>query len=143
MFLQIGKILKKEKGTAALEFSIIVAPLVILIFAIFEFGIFFNNWISLTFAAREAVRLAAVGVSEEAIRAKINSIVPNGSYTLVFLDKNQDPIDLTDAIIGETVTVKVTGKPVDLNIPNPDGQNIVLNSIVLTGSATLLIENTE
>ena len=143
MFLQLSKILKEEKGTAALEFSLIVAPLVILLFAIIEFGIFFNNWISLTYAAREAVRLAAVGVSEEAIRTKINNIVPPGSYTLDFLDEDQNPIDLTDATIGEPVTARVTGQPVNLNIPNPDGQNIVLNSIVLTGSATLVIENTE
>jgi Flp pilus assembly pilin Flp len=141
MFLKISKILKKEKGTAALEFALIVGPLVLLIFAIIEFGIIFNSWISLTFAAREAVRLAAVGVSEENIRTKINGIVPPGSYTLEFLDKDQYPIDLTDVPIGEPVTVKVTGKPVDLNIPDPDRGNIVLNSIVLTGSATLLIEN--
>jgi Flp pilus assembly protein TadG len=137
MFLQIGKILKKEKGTAALEFSLIVGPLVILLFAIVEFGIIFNNWISLAYAAREAVRLAAVGESKDYIGAEIAEKLPSTNIKridITFTDEHLE--DRPSNAVGKPVTVIVTGWPVDLNIPF-----IEINSVVLTSSATLLIEN--
>jgi hypothetical protein len=136
MFLQISKILKKEKGTAALEFSLIVAPLVILIFAIFEFGIIFNNWITLTYAAREGVRLAAVGKSLDYIEAEIAEKLPSANIKeidITFTDAHLE--DRPIVAIGEPVTVIVTGWPVDLKIPF-----IEINSIALHSSATLRIE---
>lgn len=130
MFLIKSKILKKEKGASAVEFALILMPLIVLIFAIFEFGIIFNNWIALTHAAREGVRLAAVDEDEVFIKQEIVNRAPS-----VKIDPDDIVIDPVHGEIGSPVTVTVTGWPVDLNIPflNP-------KLIVLTSSATLRIE---
>ena len=126
MFLIKSKILKKEKGAAAVEFALILLPLALLIFAIFQFGIIFNNWIALTHAAREGVRLAAVGTYTE---QRVRDSAPSVQIQSV-------TVTTTGEEIGDHVTVTVTGWPVDLNFPVPS-----LKGIVLTSSATLRIEN--
>ena len=133
MFLLKSKILKKEKGASAVEFALILTPLIILIFAIFEFGILFNNWIALTHAAREGVRLAAVDEDEAFIKQEIVNRAPS-----VKIDPDNIEIDPVheEREIGSLVTVTVTGWPVDLNIPFLDP-----TSIPLASSATLRIEN--
>ena len=128
MFLLKSKSLKKEKGASAVEFALILAPLIVLIFAIFQFGIVFNNWIALTHAAREGVRLAAVDEDEAIIEEEIVNRAPSVKIDTILIDPLHGEV-------GSPVTVTVTGWPVDLNIPflNP-------KSIVLTSSATLRIE---
>jgi len=54
------RIIKNEKGASAVEFAIILIPLLMLVFGIFQFGIAYNNYITITHAAREGARLAAV-----------------------------------------------------------------------------------
>ena len=119
------RLFKKQRGATAVEFALILVPLMALIFAFFEFGIVFNNWIALNYAAREGVRLAAVDeydeakVRERAPSVKIDSITVNPLH----------------GEIGSPVTVTVIGKPVDLNF-------LALSKIVvLSSSATLRIEN--
>ena len=51
---------KSEKGASAVELALILPILILLIFGIVEFGIAFNNYITITHAAREGARLAAV-----------------------------------------------------------------------------------
>ena len=55
-----NNIFRSDKGASAVEFAIILPILVILIFGIFEFAIAFNNYITITHAAREGARRAAV-----------------------------------------------------------------------------------
>ena len=128
MFLLKSKILKKEKGASAVEFALILIPLVILIFAIFQFGIIFNHWVALTHAAREGVRLAAVDEDEAIIEEEIVNRAPSVEIKTILIDN-------LDGEVGEPVTVTVTGWPVDLNIPFLNSE-----SIVLTSSATLRVE---
>ena len=127
MFLR----LKKEKGASAVEFALILMPFMVLIFAIFQFGIVFNNWIALNYAAREGVRLAAVYEDEAFIKGEIIKRAPSVKI---------DPVDILiknlDGKVGSPVTVTVTGGPINLNFPVPS-----LKGIVLTSSATLRIEN--
>ena len=111
IFLLKIKILKKEKGASAVEFALILIPLIVLIFAIFQFGILFNNWIALTYAAREGARLAAVDAYDEAkVRGKAPSV----------------KID----------SVTVRGDALNFTIPLVPGSH----PITLTSSATLMIE---
>ena len=119
---------KKQKGAAAVEFAIIMIPFIILIFAIFQFGIVFNNWIALTHAAREGARLAAVAEDEIFIREEIVNRAPS-----VRIDKID--IDGLHGKVGNPVTVAVTGEMINLDIPF-----ITSRSILLTSSATLRIE---
>ena len=131
MFLIKSKILKKEKGASAVEFAFILTPLIILICAIFEFGILFNNWIALTYAAREGARLAAVDVDVSEISAKVIERAPSVKIESVTVIRPQGEK------IGSPVTVTVRGKVLNFELPLVPGTK---KSISLTSSATLMIE---
>jgi len=53
---------RDEGGAAAVEFALLLPLLVLLLFGIIQFGIAFNARIQATNAAREAARMAVVGV---------------------------------------------------------------------------------
>ena len=52
--------IKDEQGQTLTEFAIVLPLLVVLLFAIIQFGIVFNNYVALTDAARAAARKGAV-----------------------------------------------------------------------------------
>ena len=95
MFGRRNNIFKNEKGASAVEFALILPILVILVFGIFEFGIAFNNYITITHAAREGARLAAVDLNN-----------PN----------------LKGIIIERAIPVPITES--DITINTPEGTNI-------------------
>ena len=126
------RIIRSEKGASAVEFALILTPLIVLIFAIFEFGIVFNNWIAITHAAREGVRLAAVDEDLATIKAEIINRVPS-----VKIDSDDITVDGLHGEIGSLVTVIVKGESIIFELP------LVLSGkkdITLTSSATLRIE---
>jgi Flp pilus assembly protein TadG len=49
-----------EQGQAVVEFAVILPVLLLILFAILQFGVVFNNYIQVTAAAREGARKAAV-----------------------------------------------------------------------------------
>ncbi len=53
---------REEDGAAAVEFALLLPLLVLLLFGLIEFGMAFNTRIQATNAAREAARMAVVGV---------------------------------------------------------------------------------
>jgi Flp pilus assembly pilin Flp len=55
---------RDEDGAAAVEFALLLPLLVLLVFGIIEFGAAFNAKIQATNAAREAARLAVVGIDD-------------------------------------------------------------------------------
>jgi Flp pilus assembly protein TadG len=123
------KILKKknQKGASAVEFAILLPVLVMILFGMFQFGIAYNNWIALTHAAREGARLAAVGqYTEQSVRDSSPSVVI-------------ESIDVTglDGGIGDSVTVRVTGSVLDIQIPFAGSWPIQLES-----EASMRIEQT-
>jgi Flp pilus assembly protein TadG len=52
-----------ERGQTTSEFALVVPVLLVLLFAIIQFGIVFNNYVALTDAARAASRKGAVSRS--------------------------------------------------------------------------------
>jgi len=107
---KMHKIIKKgcsQTGASAVELAFILPILVMVVFGIFQFGIAYNNWIALTHAAREGARLAAVGsYDEQAVRDSAPTV------QIQSID-----VDGLDGIIGEPVTVTVTGNVLDIQIP--------------------------
>ncbi|MBM3708284.1 MAG: pilus assembly protein [Actinobacteria bacterium] len=96
-----------QTGASAVELAFILPILVMVVFGIFQFGIAYNNWIALTHAAREGARLAAVGsYDEQAVRDSAPTV------QIQSID-----VDGLDGIIGEPVTVTVTGNVLDIQIP--------------------------
>jgi Flp pilus assembly protein TadG len=53
-------ITRDERGQAVTEFAVILPVLLMVLFAIFQFGVVFNNYIQVTSAAREGARKGAV-----------------------------------------------------------------------------------
>ena len=52
-----------DRGQAVVEFAVILPVLLLILFAILQFGVVFNNYIQVTAAAREGARKAAVSRS--------------------------------------------------------------------------------
>ena len=57
-----------ERGAAAVEFALLAPVLVMLLLGIMEFGRAYNAQVSLTSAAREAVRVMAISNNQAAAR---------------------------------------------------------------------------
>jgi Flp pilus assembly protein TadG len=99
------------------------------LFGIFQFGIAFNNYITVTHAAREGARLASVDLENE----DIENIIIQRSYPITpeeitivtpLGEKIGDPVE---------VTVKYT---VNINIPLVGSWNVPL-----TSKAVMRLEN--
>ena len=121
------KKIQHEKGATAIEFALILPVFIIIIFAVFQFGIVFNNWIALTYAAREGARLAAVDEYDEAV---VRQRVPSAKIESITVDWPSDPE------IGDPVTVNVTGNVLNFTVPFLSSK-----AVSLTSSATLRIED--
>jgi hypothetical protein len=122
----------EEKGASAVEFAILLPIIVMLFFAIFEFGIAFNNYIALTHAAREGARLAAVNYDEDPGIDEFETRIRESAPTV-----NIESIDLSgqDGEIGDTVSVTVTGEVLNIEIPLAGSW-----PVQLTSTATLRLE---
>lgn len=59
-----------EGGAAALEFALILLPLVLLVGGIIDFGFGFNAQVGLTHASREGARVEAIGTGDGAAAAE-------------------------------------------------------------------------
>ena len=60
----------RDRGSAAVEFALVLPLLLLLVFGIIDFGRALNAQITLTQAAREGVRLAALGYSAAAVQTR-------------------------------------------------------------------------
>jgi Flp pilus assembly protein TadG len=96
-----------DKGASAVEFALVLPIFVSVIFAIFQFGIAFNNWIAITHAAREGARLAAVGQYNE---QRVRDSAPSVDIQSIAVSGLGEPI-------GNPVTVTVTGSVLNIEIP--------------------------
>jgi Flp pilus assembly protein TadG len=61
----------RDRGTAAVEFALVLPVLLLIVFAIIDFGRALNAQLTLTAAAREGVRLAALGYPDAAVQARV------------------------------------------------------------------------
>jgi Flp pilus assembly pilin Flp len=108
--LKLKKI-KNEKGASAVEFALLLPVLVMIVFAIFQFGVAFNNMISLNHAASEGARLAAIGQYDE---TRIRNSAPSGMIQGIVVS---GPGAGPGAKIGQDITVTVIGNVLHLEIP--------------------------
>jgi Flp pilus assembly pilin Flp len=104
----------RQDGAAAVEFALLLPLLILLLFGFIQFGTAFNARIQATNAAREAARLAVVGIDDfdnvggapfwQVVRQKAGvGSISNCSF-------------VTENIVGETLTVTFDF-PIDLVIP--------------------------
>ena len=106
--------IRNQKGQAMVEFVIVAPILLLLVFGIIQFGILFNNYLTLTDAVRAGARQAAVSrtlpdqvgpATNRVIAASANLNVSNLAVTVTPLD----PATGTQSWVqGGDVTVKAT-----------------------------------
>ena len=123
MRIRRHRIIKSEKGASAVEFALILPILIILVFGIVEFGIAFNNYITITHAAREGARIAAVDLNNPDLK----NIIIERAF----------PVQITeDDIVISTPEGTDIGDPVEVEIT----YNISI-TIPLVGSWDIPLKN--
>ena len=101
---------KNEHGQAMVEFAVILPVLLLILFAILQFGVVFNNYIQVTAAAREGARKAAVSRSlgtsaaETAATTSAKSAAPGLKQNSITVSFPNSPTFAQ----GSDVAVKVT-----------------------------------
>ena len=107
----IGKtkqLLSDRSGTALLEFIMVAGVLLLLTFAMMDFGLFLNQKLVLTHAAREGARRAAIdGGASERARNKIAAQLEAGNISADDADISIKP---NQANYGTLITVSVSAR---------------------------------
>jgi Flp pilus assembly protein TadG len=81
----------RDRGATAVEFALVLPLLLLLVCGIIDFGRALNAQISLTEAAREGARLAALGYSSAAVDARAVAAAPDLSGVNVTITKSCAP----------------------------------------------------
>ena len=128
--------LRSEHGQAAVEFAFVAPLLIVLLLAIVQVGISFNNYLRVTDAARAAARQAIVARTAGYTISDIQQAAQNASGGLNLAGRVtvNDPTDPTLSHGGSTLTVTVT-YPYSINV-----LGLVVSSGNLTSSMTDLLE---
>jgi Flp pilus assembly protein TadG len=66
-----------DRGSVAVEFALVLPALLLILFGIIDFGRALNAQITLTGAAREGVRLAALGYPNAAVQSRVAAAAPS------------------------------------------------------------------
>jgi Flp pilus assembly protein TadG len=66
-----------DRGVVAVEFALVLPVLLLILFGIIDFGRALNAQISLTGAARDGARIAALGGSNAAVQAQVAAAAPS------------------------------------------------------------------
>ena len=81
----------RDRGAAAVEFALCLPILLLLVFGIIDFGRALNAQLTLTQAAREGERLAALGYSNGAVAARAQAAAPELSGVTVAVTATCSP----------------------------------------------------
>jgi Flp pilus assembly protein TadG len=111
---------RNEDGAAAVEMALVLPILLLLVFGIIEFGFIFNRYISVTHAAREGVRLLALGVDADTAIEKAEAATG----------------DVVDASVSDKITCTTAELP-DEEVQMQCTANYKLNLFVIDGTIGL------
>jgi len=124
--------LRDEKGQAMAEFAIVLPVLCLVFFGIFQFGVLFNNYVTLTDAVRAGARTAAVSRDDaDPVGAATTAVRNSGA------DLNQSSLNVTVTsswTAGSDVTVTAT-YPYSISL-----MGLVVTSGTLTSKTTERVE---
>lgn len=131
-------ILHSEKGASAVEFALLLPILMLLILGIIQFGFIFYHYISITHAAREGARWAALEQPDSDVRLKVKNSAPG--LTITDVDIIINPSGDRSGKIGEPVAVTVDYKTPIIAPFIGEAMGIVGPDIALSNTATQRIE---
>lgn len=110
-----------EHGAAAVEFALVMLPVIVLLFGLVQYGFYFWAMQGGSDIARSAARLSSVGrpATCAAFRAEvtgqINEFVGTGATAIIRRTyERQTPAEVT---VGDTVAVVVRFKSPDMHFP--------------------------
>lgn len=112
---------RNERGATAVEFALVMIPLVALLFGLIQYGLYFWAYQGGSDIARSAARLSAVGdpatcaAFKSEIRSQIGGLASDASTAVV--KRTYAKTDPTQVSIGDKVTVTVQFKSLDLHFP--------------------------
>ena len=117
------------------EFALVAPLLILILFAVIQFGVIFNDYIALTDATRMGARKAAVSRQEPNPVAVVDAKV-RASATDLDMDKLAVKVTVDPAWThGADVTVKAT-----YQVPLPVGTLLGMDDITLTSQTTERVE---
>jgi Flp pilus assembly protein TadG len=124
-----------EQGQSLVEFTLVLVPLLLILFGIIEFGIVMFNKTTDVHAAREAVRYAAVN---QTLPATVTADMPSGAKVTFKCTTDPNSGNAQGQYnVGDEITATVSySQPIDI----PLISNIVGTSINLSSNATLPLE---
>ena len=115
---------REERGATAVEFALLMTPLLMLVFGIMQYGLYFWAKQGGADAGRQAARLAAVGnpascsAFEDAVKASLGDISTSPSTATVKRTYTKGPGNSASGVeIGDNVTVEVRFQSADLHLP--------------------------
>lgn len=98
-------LLKNRKGQSLVETALVLPVILLLLTAIIDFGLLFNNYLIVSNASREGARGASLGNTNEQIINTINNVTTSLDDTRLSITIT--PNQLTGRTSGMTVTVSV------------------------------------
>jgi Flp pilus assembly protein TadG len=102
---RIHRNLRREDGQTMVEFALVVPILCVILFAILQFGVLYNNYVTLTDAARIGARKAAVS-RHEADPVGVTIAKVQAAASDLDLAKLEVAVTTTGWEHGESVTVE-------------------------------------
>lgn len=130
------RLVREERGQAVVEMALVVSLLLLLLLGVFTFGQVMHTYLSVTYAAREGARAAALGQNDAAVTSAVLGALP-------------------ETVSVEKVTVSVTpaegnrprGTPIQVQVTYPVAIDLPLvaqalgqDEIVLRGTTTMRAE---
>ena len=135
---RISTTLNNEKGESAVEFALLLPILVLLIFGIIQFGFIFFHYISITHAAREGARWAALEQPDSEVRLRVKNSAPG--LMIADADIKIDPAGDRSGKIGEPVKVTVNYKTLIIVPFVGEAMGLATPYLQLSNTATQRIE---
>jgi Flp pilus assembly protein TadG len=129
---------RNDRGASAVEFALVMLPLLYLVFGIVQYGMYFYATQAGTSAVGEAVRRLTVGNCQDSTQLKqfladrlgaaSTDSATDLSPTVVYKDASSPPAPVSQpGVVGGSVTVTLTFNAVNMHfpfIPLPDGGKV-------------------
>jgi Flp pilus assembly protein TadG len=122
----IRRLRGQRKGATAVETALVIMPVIMLIFGVFEYGFLLMNWNLLNNAAREGCRYAVVNNTSTTIGTDVQTIASGfmagesknfNAFTVTVSGTHQGvSTPVNNLVAGDMLTVTVSGQYRFLNI---------------------------
>ena len=138
---------RRRSGATAVETALVLVPMMMVFFGIFEYGRLLMTWNLLNNAAREGCRYALVNNTSTTINTDVQNLVTSymagqtsslNNFTVTVSGTHQGvSTPVNNLVAGDMITVTVTGQYQFMNVI----PRITLpNNLTLTSSVTMICE---